>query len=149
MTTHRVCDCKDCGVKYTLRTSGWGRSNYNAGANRDYCKKCAPKHYVKPKPRDWEWVLTDEVTSDQMFKWDEEDREAQQKKYDIMSERLKKSNDWKDFHMPFRRSYLGFVKADGSDAEDAIWTHGYRMVFWRRSREVVSIHKRVKLNDLE
>jgi hypothetical protein len=61
--------------------------------------------------------LTDEVTAEQMFEWDKENK-----------------SKW-------RRVYCGLIKRDGSDVQCAIWSHGYRMVYWRVSKDVVSIEK--------
>lgn len=129
MTVRRVHVCKNCGKRYTLQYTGRRASEFNNGATRNYCQGCAPKYRVKPKPRGWKWVPTDEVTKEQMFTWSKEDWEGQQRK------------SREGFHIPVRRSYMGLVKADGSDFQEAIWSHGYRMVYWIQSREMVSIHK--------
>ena len=149
MTVRCTYECNDCGAKYVLQLSGWGCSEFNQGANSKYCKKCAPKHYVPPKPQTWRWVLTDEVTSEQIFAWDKEEREAQIEKSRVMSERLKESNSLKDLYIPFRRSYMGDVKLDGSDYQEAIWSHEYKMVYWIKSRLVDAIYKREKRSKLD
>jgi len=140
--------CENCGAKYSYMASAYGMSpsewNKKKGVTGKYCAKCAPEHHIPAKPWDWKWIPTDEVTSEQMFEWDKECRAEQKRKEEESRARLKESNSWKDFYLPVRRVYLGLVKNDLSDVQDAIWARGYQMVYWRNSREVVSIRKKAK-----
>ena len=135
MTTHYGFVCQDCGAKYTLQCSGPGCREFNNGATREHCAKCAPKHYVPPPAPTHRWVLTDEVTPEQMFAWAKEDWDKQ-KPIPYLG-------------LKARRSYMGLVKPDGSDFQEAIWSHGYKMVFWVKSREVDAIYKNVRRSKLD
>jgi len=144
-----VKKCEACGANYNYKVSGGGSPrdwNKKRGVTGKHCKECAPKHYVPPKPRDWEWVPATDVTPEQMFEWDEENTRQQAERYEAAKEKYARTKNLKDFiffpHM--KRVYVGYIKADGSDAEEAIWSHGYRMVYWCNSREVVSLCKQVK-----
>ena len=86
---------------------------------------------------DYIWVPTEEVTQEQMFEWNDEDNER-------MQEEALEARRTGVFYIPFRRVYVGHISADGSDIERGIWTHGYKMVYWGRSREIVSLCKKEK-----
>jgi hypothetical protein len=81
------------------------------------------------------WIPTEEVTAEQVFKWGSDDWAKAQKK-------ALEAKAAKVFYLPFRRVYVGRTKTDGSDVERCIWTHGYKMVYWGVSREVVSLCKK-------
>lgn len=137
--------CEACGAEYNYKVSGstsprdW---NEKQGVTGKYCKECAPTHHVPAPPRDWKWVPTTDVTPDQMFEWDKEDTQRQREQYERRKDR------YKTVTFPcIKRAYFGLIKSNGAeveDVQDAIWSHGYRMVYWRNSREIVSICKRVK-----
>jgi hypothetical protein len=72
------------------------------------------------------YEATTEVTAEQVFAWAQEDWDRQT-------------------GLKMRRGYCGYVKADGSAFQDAVYSHGYRVVYWRftdgRPREVCAVEK--------
>lgn len=77
------------------------------------------------------YEATTEVTAEQVFAWAQEDWDKQEPIPGI--------------GLKARRGYCGYVKADGSAYQDAVYSHGYRVVFWQfedgRPREVCAVEK--------
>ena len=81
------------------------------------------------------YEATTEVTAEQVFAWAQEDMAAQRKEQGEF--------------LYLRRGYCGLlhVREDGhvDAAQDAVYSHGYRVVFWRfedgRPREVCAVEK--------